>query len=167
MMELPCVQVDGQDPPFRSPPGCALAQGLVVALGGPLRNSPPAPHLPTNSELRQVQLATFGCARENTAAECSRAQGSGRSADGSNRPLLSSFCKDSVWDVLSKSPDRALKTASNAVMPSTKAGETGYSAVVRRASDPKPAAAKLLRGRGRKRLGSGGDRGRSQSAVRN
>jgi len=89
-----------------APPWLPLAQAWSSLSAGPLRQQPAsAPPYPTNSELRQVQLATFGCARENTAAECSRARAL---ADPlMDHPLLSSFCKDSVWDVLQKSPDRA------------------------------------------------------------
>jgi len=59
MMELPCVQLMARIR-FSLPPWLPLAQSLVVALGrARFGNSRQLPHLPHNSELRQVQLATF------------------------------------------------------------------------------------------------------------
>jgi len=99
----------------------------------------PPPPTPPNSELRQVQiLPPFGCARETQRPECSRAR---------LWPILwitlpVVVCRTSVWDVAPKSQNR-LKTASNCVMPSPPKGGRGkrfYSAVVRRAVIPTPAA---------------------------
>jgi len=68
-----------------------------------------------------------------------------RSADGS--PVAGRPSQDSVWDVLQKSPRPGnLKTLPNAVMQIDQAGENGYSAVVRRAVIPKPAAPNFLKG---------------------
>jgi len=79
----------------------AAGTGLFGALGwAPQASARQVPVYPSRSALRQVQLATFDCGRENTTADCSRARDL---ADPlMDHPLLSSFCKDSVWEVLQK-----------------------------------------------------------------
>ena len=141
----------------------AAGTSLVVALGGTASaTARQRPTYPTNSELRQVQLATFGCARENTAAECSRARAL---ADPlMDHPLLSSFCKDSVWDVLQKAqtgPENSFQRR-DAI---DQAGERLFSLCQAR-SDPKPAAP-TPQGPGPSGLGSGGASGFGVSPSRN
>jgi hypothetical protein len=78
----------------------AASVGLIAAPGQPLLAGGRQPTFPTSAELREVQLATFACSRENTAVECARAR---RLADPlMDNPLLPSFCKDVVWEIIQK-----------------------------------------------------------------
>lgn len=86
----------------------AASLGLTAGPGQPLQAVARQPTFPTNAELREVQLATFACSRENTAAECTRAR---RLADPlMDNPLLPSFCKDVVWDIIQRAQPVAVNS---------------------------------------------------------
>jgi hypothetical protein len=77
--------------------GCLA--GTASALGREL------PDYPSASKLREAQLATFACSRTNTAADCSRARDLANPL--MDNPLLPTFCKDVVWDILQKAQPAA------------------------------------------------------------
>lgn len=86
----------------------AACLGLIAAPWQPLQAGARQPTFPTNAELREVQLATFACSRENTASECARAR---KLADPlMDNPLLPSFCKDVVWDIIQKAQPVAVNS---------------------------------------------------------
>lgn len=58
------------------------------------------PTYPSNSALREVQLATFACSRTNTEADCNRARTLANPL--MDNPLLPTFCKDEVWEIIQK-----------------------------------------------------------------
>ncbi|MCT0214209.1 hypothetical protein KQ306_10730 [Synechococcus sp. CS-1324] len=63
------------------------------------------PTYPSSSTLREVQLATFACSRSNAEADCSRARSLANPL--MDNPLLPSFCKDGVWEILQKAQPAA------------------------------------------------------------
>jgi hypothetical protein len=69
--------------------------GLVLALGGgPIAEAGEPPY-PTREQLRELQLATFNCARDNQQVDCDRAL---QQADPLlDHPLLPGSCKDALW----------------------------------------------------------------------
>jgi hypothetical protein len=88
----------------------AASVGLISAPWQPLQAGGRQPAFPTNAQLREVQLATFACSRENSAAECARAR---QLADPlMDNPLLPSFCKDVVWDIIQKAQPVAVNSYS-------------------------------------------------------
>ena len=83
--------------------------GLSLGLGllAPLQAAPQDPPYPTMEELRQLQLDTFTCGRENTPESCTKARST---ADPlMDHPRLGANCKDAVWTIREK----AVPAASN------------------------------------------------------
>ena len=81
-----------------APAAGLLAAGLTLLAAGPLRADealyPPA------TTFRSIQLATFTCGRDNTAASCEQAR---KEADPLlDNPRLSTACKDALWSVRQK-----------------------------------------------------------------
>ncbi|MEO1003078.1 MAG: hypothetical protein AAFX65_08215 [Cyanobacteria bacterium J06638_7] len=81
-------------------PGRLFAAALcswsaLLALPSLVRASEPA--YPARSQLRDLQLTTFNCARDNQNDDCDRAR---FQADGLlDHPRLSGLCKDSLWTI--------------------------------------------------------------------
>ncbi|WP_432785777.1 hypothetical protein AAJV73_06340 [Cyanobium sp. BSA11S] len=89
-----------------------LSAALFAAPGpgwSPARADDSFALYPSNETLRQVQLATLDCGRENTAPTCERAR---NLADHlMDHPMLSGFCKDALWGVVQiavSGPDNSL-----------------------------------------------------------
>ena len=51
----------------------ALALGLIALLAAPLQAAPKDPPYPSMELLRELQLQTFACGRENTVEACGKA----------------------------------------------------------------------------------------------
>lgn len=78
-------------------PALALATLLLVHAAPPLAKEVP---LPSSDELRQLQLRTLACGRDNSAEPCEQAR---RQADPlMDHPRLSGSCKDALWTILQK-----------------------------------------------------------------
>jgi hypothetical protein len=70
---------------------------LLLALGAAPVAQAGEPPYPTREELRELQLATFSCARDNQQVECDRAL---QQADPLlDHPLLPGNCKDALWAI--------------------------------------------------------------------
>ncbi len=98
-------------PPWTGPVSAGWLLGGWLAAGALTGASPVAaarpkpPTFPTTTELRTIQLATFACSRENGAEPCSRARSL---ADPlMDNPLLTSFCKDTVWSIVQQAEPAA------------------------------------------------------------
>ncbi|MEX0588987.1 MAG: hypothetical protein WD136_06990 [Cyanobium sp.] len=76
-----------------------LVAGLALMLGlaTPLRAAPKDPPYPSMEQLRELQLHTFACGRENTVESCAKARSM---ADPlMDHPRLGANCKDAVWTI--------------------------------------------------------------------
>ncbi len=87
------------DPALRG--GSALSAGLALGLMGllasPLQAAPKDPPYPSMDQLRELQLHTFACGRENTAESCTKAR---TMADPlMDHPRLGANCKDAIWTI--------------------------------------------------------------------
>ena len=81
--------------------------GLIGLLAFPLQASPKDPPYPSMDQLRELQLHTFACGRDNTAESCSKAR---TMADPlMDHPRLGASCKDAVWTIR----ERARPAATN------------------------------------------------------
>ena len=75
----------------------ALALGLMALLAAPLQAAPKDPPYPSMELLRELQLQTFACGRDNTIEACGKA---GTMADPlMDHPRLSATCKDAIWTI--------------------------------------------------------------------
>ncbi|MEX0589289.1 MAG: hypothetical protein WD136_08540 [Cyanobium sp.] len=86
-----------------------LVAGLAVMLGlvSPVGADPKDPPYPSMEQLRELQLHTFACGRENTAESCAKARSM---ADPlMDHPRLGANCKDAVWTIR----ERAKPAATN------------------------------------------------------
>jgi hypothetical protein len=85
-----------------SPAARPLSQALLSLASGAVLLAPPPvlakdPPLPTMEELRQLQLRTLDCGRENTAEPCQQARDQ---ADPLlDHPRLGGSCKDTLWTI--------------------------------------------------------------------
>ncbi|WP_094561101.1 hypothetical protein [Synechococcus sp. 8F6] len=74
-----------------------LALGLMGLLASPLQAAPKDPPYPSMDQLRELQLHTFACGRENTAESCTKAR---TMADPlMDHPRLGASCKDAIWTI--------------------------------------------------------------------
>lgn len=77
--------------------GLALAALLSLAPWTPGQAQLQDPPYPTRESLRQLQLLTFTCGRDNQAGACEQAR---RQADGLlDHPRLPGSCKDNLWQI--------------------------------------------------------------------
>ena len=83
----------------------ASLMGLLLAM--PLQAAPKDPPYPTLDELRELQLLTFTCGRENTAESCNKA--SAMADPLMDHPRLGANCKDAIWTIR----ERAKPAATN------------------------------------------------------
>ena len=75
----------------------ALALGLIALLAAPLQAAPKDPPYPSMELLRELQLHTFACGRDNTTEACSKAR---TMADPlMDHPRLGATCKDAIWTI--------------------------------------------------------------------
>jgi hypothetical protein len=75
---------------------CGALAGTGLALGAAAKEPP----LPSGEELRQLQLLTVACGRDNTAEPCQKAR---NQADPlMDHPRLSGSCKDALWTIREK-----------------------------------------------------------------
>ncbi|MCP9927256.1 hypothetical protein [Cyanobium sp. CH-040] len=75
--------------------GLLLVLAMAPAAQTPARASEPP--YPTREQLRELQLATFNCARENQAGDC---DGARLQADPLlDHPRLPGSCKDALWEI--------------------------------------------------------------------
>lgn len=80
---------------------------LVGWLAAPLQASPKDPPYPSMDQLRELQLHTFACGRDNTADTCAQARSM---ADPlMDHPRLGASCKDAIWTIR----ERAKPAATN------------------------------------------------------
>ena len=85
--------------------GRATCFGLMLGLAGPLQAAPQDPPYPTMEQLRQLQLDTFSCGRENTIESCAKAS---TMADPlMDHPRLGASCKDAIWTIREKAKPAA------------------------------------------------------------
>ncbi len=102
MMGLPLAPSMGE-PAAPGPLGrLALIGALLLLQGGgnALRAAPADPAYPATGVFRELQLSTFACGRENTAAPCDQAR---TSADRLlDHPRLPGRCKDILWEIRQK-----------------------------------------------------------------
>ncbi|MCP9772679.1 hypothetical protein KBY66_08575 [Synechococcus sp. Tobar12-5m-g] len=107
------------------------------------------PDYPSASVLREVQLATFACSRTNTEADCSRARTLANPL--MDNPLLPTFCKDGVWDILQK----AQPAAANSFQRRDVLDQAGERLISRCQARAKPKPAPAPGGAGPTGLGGG------------
>ena len=99
MMDFPPARSMGEP----AAPGILQRFALVTALlllqssTGALRAEPADPPYPATSLFRRLQLSTFDCGRENTAASCAQARSTADSL--LDHPRLPGRCKDILWDI--------------------------------------------------------------------
>ena len=75
---------------------CSALAGTGLALGAAAKEPP----LPSSEELRQLQLLTVACGRDNSAEPCQKARDQ---ADPlMDHPRLSGSCKDALWTIREK-----------------------------------------------------------------
>lgn len=79
----------------------AFALGLFVLLAAPwaapLQAAPQDPPYPSLEQLRELQLNTFNCGRENSVESCGKAR---TMADPlMDHPRLGASCKDAIWTI--------------------------------------------------------------------
>ena len=66
-------------------------------LAPSLQASPKDPPYPSMDQLRELQLHTFACGRDNTAESCTKAR---TMADQlMDHPRLGASCKDAIWTI--------------------------------------------------------------------
>jgi hypothetical protein len=70
---------------------------LATSSGSPPAGARQEPPYPSQEQLRQLQLLTFSCARDNRAVACDQARGQ---ADPLlDHPRLPGSCKDALWQI--------------------------------------------------------------------
>ena len=75
----------------------ALALGLIALLAAPVQAAPKDPPYPSMELLRELQLQTFACGRDNTIETCGKAR---TMADPlMDHPRLGATCKDAIWTI--------------------------------------------------------------------
>ena len=75
----------------------ALALGLIALLAAPVQAAPKDPPYPSMELLRELQLQTFACGRDNTIEACGKAR---TMADPlMDHPRLGATCKDAIWTI--------------------------------------------------------------------
>jgi hypothetical protein len=77
-----------------------LLAAAVLLSGGALQAAPADPPYPATATLRALQLATFDCGRDNSAAACDRARADSDSL--LDHPRLPGRCKDILWEIRQK-----------------------------------------------------------------
>jgi len=81
-----------------------LAAAAVLSGGAVLAADPYVP-FPSEESLKELQLVTISCARDNSAASCSKSQ---ELADPlMDHPRLPASCKDLLWSILEKAKPAA------------------------------------------------------------
>lgn len=102
MMDSPLARSMGEP----AAPGILHRFALVTALlllqggTGALRAETANPPYPATSLFRRLQLSTFDCGRENTAASCAQARSTADSL--LDHPRLPGRCKDILWTIREK-----------------------------------------------------------------
>ena len=75
----------------------ALTLGLIALLAAPVQAAPKDPPYPSMELLRELQLQTFACGRDNTIEACGKAS---TMADPlMDHPRLGATCKDAIWTI--------------------------------------------------------------------
>ena len=75
----------------------ALTLGLIALLAAPVQAAPKDPPYPSMELLRELQLQTFACGRDNTIQACGKAS---TMADPlMDHPRLGATCKDAIWTI--------------------------------------------------------------------
>ncbi len=83
--------------PGRQLSGALLSWAVVLGMVAVPASRAAEPAHPSREQLRELQLTTFNCARDNQADDCDRAQ---READTLlDHPRLSGTCKDTLWTI--------------------------------------------------------------------
>ncbi len=86
----------------------ALALGLIALLAAPLQAAPKDPPYPSMDLLRELQLQTFACGRDNTIEACGKAR---TMADQlMDHPRLGANCKDAIWTILERTKPATTNT---------------------------------------------------------
>jgi hypothetical protein len=86
----------------------ALALGLIALLAAPLQAAPKDPPYPSMELLRELQLQTFACGRDNTTEACGKAS---TMADPlMDHPRLGATCKDAIWSIRERAKPAATNT---------------------------------------------------------
>ena len=86
----------------------ALALGLIALLAAPLQAAPKEPPYPSMEMLRELQLQTFACGRDNTIEACGKAS---TMADPLlDHPRLGANCKDAIWTIRERAKPAATNT---------------------------------------------------------
>ena len=86
----------------------ALALGLIALLAAPLQAAPKDPPYPSMELLRELQLQTFACGRDNTIEACGKAS---TMADPlMDHPRLGATCKDAIWTILERAKPATTNT---------------------------------------------------------
>ena len=86
----------------------ALALGLIALLAAPLQAAPKDPPYPSMELLRELQLQTFACGRDNTVEACGKAS---TMADPlMDHPRLGATCKDAIWTILERAKPATTNT---------------------------------------------------------
>ena len=86
----------------------ALALGLIALLAAPLQAAPKDPPYPSMDLLRELQLHTFACGRDNTIEACGKAR---TMADPlMEHPRLGATCKDTIWTIRERAKPAATNT---------------------------------------------------------
>jgi hypothetical protein len=86
----------------------ALALGLIALLAAPLQAAPKDPPYPSMELLRELQLQTFACGRENTVEACGK--GSTMADPLLDHPRLGANCKDAIWTIRERAKPAATNT---------------------------------------------------------
>ena len=86
----------------------ALALGLIALLAAPVQAAPKDPPYPSMELLRELQLQTFACGRDNTIEACGKAS---TMADPlMDHPRLGATCKDAIWTILERAKPATTNT---------------------------------------------------------
>ena len=86
----------------------ALALSLIALLAAPLQAAPKDPPYPSMELLRELQLQTFACGRDNTIEACGKAS---TMADPlMDHPRLGATCKDAIWTILERAKPATTNT---------------------------------------------------------
>jgi hypothetical protein len=85
---------------LRPAPISVLLWSALASAGLALAAAAKEPPLPSSEELRQLQLLTLACGRDNSAEPCQQARDQ---ADPlMDHPRLSGSCKDALWTIREK-----------------------------------------------------------------
>ena len=86
----------------------ALALGLIALLAAPLQAAPKDPPYPSMELLREIQLQTFACGRDNTVEVWGK--GSTMADPLLDHPRLGANCKDAIWKIRERAKPAATNT---------------------------------------------------------